>query len=234
MLAGGFQGDAKTVAPSSTARLAVARSRLQSDWFSLTGIRSTENPSWPSPVLNAVVPLAGGQVAHPGRVDHRAEAADRLRGRGRVDVRRRGGGRPGSRDRCRDREGRARPPSSSGRSAGSAIHARRSSAHSDLESCLVLLALRFRDFSRRAAAPAAAVTSGFWRRRLQDPASVWLIMGRPRGKSTGRLMKRFNVAVRHPGISPRNESQVEKLREITIRSARPARGPAGTTGDDRP
>jgi hypothetical protein len=54
MPAGGFHGDAKTVAPSSTARLAVARSRLKSDWFSPTGIRSTENPSRPSPLPKAV------------------------------------------------------------------------------------------------------------------------------------------------------------------------------------
>src|SRR6478609_10967709 len=54
MLAGGFHGDAKTVAPRATARCAVARSRLQSDWFSLTGIRRMENPRWPSPVPNAV------------------------------------------------------------------------------------------------------------------------------------------------------------------------------------
>src|ERR1044071_1091532 len=54
MLAGRFHGDAKTVAPSATARCAVARSRLQSDWFSLTGILSTENPSLPSPLPNAV------------------------------------------------------------------------------------------------------------------------------------------------------------------------------------
>ncbi len=54
MLAGGFHGEAKTVAPSATARCAVARSRLQSDWFSLTGIRRMENPRWPSPVPNVV------------------------------------------------------------------------------------------------------------------------------------------------------------------------------------
>src|SRR5690349_9426711 len=54
MLAGGFHGVAKTVAPSATARVAVARSRLQSDWFSPTGILSTENPSLPSPLPNAV------------------------------------------------------------------------------------------------------------------------------------------------------------------------------------
>src|SRR3954464_12865516 len=54
MLAGGFHGDAKTVAPSSTARFAVVRSRLQSDWLSPTGIRRMENPSLPSPLPNAV------------------------------------------------------------------------------------------------------------------------------------------------------------------------------------
>jgi hypothetical protein len=43
-----------TEAPSSIARLAVATSRLQSAWFSGTGILSTENPSRPSPVPNAV------------------------------------------------------------------------------------------------------------------------------------------------------------------------------------
>src|SRR4051812_29340986 len=55
MPAGGFHGEAKTVAPSSTARLAVASSLPQADWVSLTGILSTEKPSCPSPVLNAVV-----------------------------------------------------------------------------------------------------------------------------------------------------------------------------------